>query len=58
MNICTKDNPMPVLPLKGLIDRKKQWEHPDSIETPSQSDNYIRYECPHCECYYYEELPD
>jgi hypothetical protein len=58
MNLCTKDNPMPVLPLKGLTQRKEEWEHPDLVEVPIQSDNYVKHECPNCGCYWLSELAE
>lgn len=51
-HICTKDNPRP------LGANKKDWDHPDEVETGQSDEGDARYECPHCNCYFYIELED
>lgn len=49
---CTADKPMPA------VERRGNWHHPDARETDYDGDNYIEYQCPHCNHVFTVEMPD
>jgi hypothetical protein len=50
-SVCTSAAPMPT----GDTGR---WQHPDAVSTPSGSDYFDWYKCPHCGLEFAVELPE